>query len=577
MIRRCAALLVAIGALAAPAATASAAPPLIGQWPLDGSYEDGASQVTPDVSGGGLGLRAPNGAMHLGTPARFGTGATLATNVTPLQVTSPALAPAQMTLLAWVRQTGNPGTLRYIAGRGDDGLTCGGSTFALYTGYPGKPGLHFYVRSGPAGAATFSAPAADAAVFNGQWHLVAGTYDGTAVQLYVDGVPAGAATPAAAPLRYGLGGGSSLYVDGYAVEGCALSPNADDWPGAVDEVRLYDRALSAGELGRLAAAGPAAPDLITDASLVPPPPPPPIPAPSIPPGGAGVVPIPAPPPAKALEAAAAAKAAASVEGATKQRVSAASAAALTAAQAQAVEAMKAATDRSKVSAAKVAREISAREARRTKPDPRVQARLETMEYGIAAKIPAAPGEVVEAVATIALEKKQKTGKVAIQTIMLAPAVGIAGAGKQAEVQFPVDAKAAAAMQRNDIARAAISVQAANLGGVADMGETESLRLQMAMDRVTKSMSTLDNLLDKIRDVQSAIAKNLKGGVSGAERKDQHQLESKENALQRQASSAEDARDRANEAAAESAKARVAALDAVQAAMALLSGCRCPTI
>src|SRR4051812_35035205 len=135
VIRRRASLLLAIGALASLPAGAQAASPLIGQWSLDASHEDGASQVTADSSGNGLDLRAPNGSVHLGTPARFGTGATLATNLTPLQITSPLLAPAQVTLLAWIRQTGNPGTLRYIAGRGDDGLTCGGSTYAIYTGY----------------------------------------------------------------------------------------------------------------------------------------------------------------------------------------------------------------------------------------------------------------------------------------------------------------------------------------------------------------------------------------------------------------------------------------------------------
>ena len=41
------------------------------------------------------------------------------------------------------------------------------------------------------------------------------------------------------------------------------------------------------------------------------------------------------------------------------------------------------------------------------------------------------------------------------------------------------------------------------------GELESLRLQMAMDRVSKTMSTLSNILKKLSDTQSSITQNLK--------------------------------------------------------------------
>jgi hypothetical protein len=44
---------------------------------------------------------------------------------------------------------------------------------------------------------------------------------------------------------------------------------------------------------------------------------------------------------------------------------------------------------------------------------------------------------------------------------------------------------------------------------SEMGEMESLRLQMAMDRVSKFMSTLSNLLKAIGATGSQIAGNLK--------------------------------------------------------------------
>lgn len=50
---------------------------------------------------------------------------------------------------------------------------------------------------------------------------------------------------------------------------------------------------------------------------------------------------------------------------------------------------------------------------------------------------------------------------------------------------------------------------ASLDSMSEMGEMESLRLQMAMDRLSKMMSTLSNLLKKISDTASQIAQNLK--------------------------------------------------------------------
>ena len=48
-----------------------------------------------------------------------------------------------------------------------------------------------------------------------------------------------------------------------------------------------------------------------------------------------------------------------------------------------------------------------------------------------------------------------------------------------------------------------------LDSKSELGETESLRLQMAMDRMSKMMSTLSNLLKKISDTGQSITQNLK--------------------------------------------------------------------
>jgi hypothetical protein len=247
-----------------PAAAALAAPPLIGDWPLELSESVGPSDVTPDSSGNGLALSSPGGTMHFGTElGKFG-GYLSSANTTPLQYETARLAPAQMTLLAWIRQSGNPGTLRYIAGRGNDGPTCGGSSYALYTGYPGQAGLHFYVRqSGPEAVPVLTEAPPDSAVFDGNWHLVAGTFDGVNIRLYVDGHQVGAPQPANG-ISYGppITDGN-FYVDGYPPQ--SACSGISDFPGSIDEVRVYQRALSASELGRLAAApGPVPPVLEPD-------------------------------------------------------------------------------------------------------------------------------------------------------------------------------------------------------------------------------------------------------------------------------------------------------------------------
>jgi hypothetical protein len=48
-----------------------------------------------------------------------------------------------------------------------------------------------------------------------------------------------------------------------------------------------------------------------------------------------------------------------------------------------------------------------------------------------------------------------------------------------------------------------------LDSLSEMGEMESLRLQMAMDRMSKMMSTLSNILKKTSDSAATIVSNLK--------------------------------------------------------------------
>jgi len=48
-----------------------------------------------------------------------------------------------------------------------------------------------------------------------------------------------------------------------------------------------------------------------------------------------------------------------------------------------------------------------------------------------------------------------------------------------------------------------------LDSMSELGEIESLRLQMALDRLSKLMSTLSNILKKINETAGSITQNLK--------------------------------------------------------------------
>lgn len=49
----------------------------------------------------------------------------------------------------------------------------------------------------------------------------------------------------------------------------------------------------------------------------------------------------------------------------------------------------------------------------------------------------------------------------------------------------------------------------DLDSMSEMGEMESLRLQMSMDRMSQMMSTLSNVMKKVSDTGAAITANLK--------------------------------------------------------------------
>src|SRR5260370_8555121 len=106
-----------------------------------------------------------------------------------------ALRPANaVSVEGWVKANASPGTFRYILSKNNDSNS---GSYALYTGSNG--GLNFYVTVN--GSFVLS-PNAGTGVWNGQFHHIAGTYDGSRVRLFVDGVEVGAGTPATPAITY---------------------------------------------------------------------------------------------------------------------------------------------------------------------------------------------------------------------------------------------------------------------------------------------------------------------------------------------------------------------------------------
>ena len=102
--------------------------------------------------------------------------------------------------------------------------------------------LRFRLRTG---GKTDTLIASSGNLSTGTWHHAAAVYDGSAMRLYLDGVEVGSRS-------------KSGPLDTNGAVGAWIGGNPDGsryWDGAIDDVRIYDRALSASEIAALHADG----------------------------------------------------------------------------------------------------------------------------------------------------------------------------------------------------------------------------------------------------------------------------------------------------------------------------------
>ena len=154
---------------------------------------------------------------------------------------SPALEPAELTLAAWVKLSGHSGgedARRWIVNKNGNEWQEGHYALCVSGRNAGA-----YLNIGGGKESGFGAWSTNAPLKLARWHHLAATYDGKDLRLYVDGVPAASVavnkvrTPGTSPLAIGR------RQDGF---------ESSYFKGLIDEVRIYRKALSAGELAKAA-------------------------------------------------------------------------------------------------------------------------------------------------------------------------------------------------------------------------------------------------------------------------------------------------------------------------------------
>jgi concanavalin A-like lectin/glucanase superfamily protein len=246
-----AACLVVLGALLFGAGSALAAPVQVASW----SFDEGAGQVAGDASGhastGVLGATSgADAADPAWIPGHAGGGALnfAGTQYVAIPDTT-RLEPQHVTVDAWVRRAGSPGLFRYVLSKG--ALSCDRSAYGLYSGWSG--GMAFYVSSTTHYVISPEVPAA--IVWDGNWHHVIGSYDGSRVRLSIDGSQVGSGTPTSLDIAYGVGS-KGVFIGTYRGS-CDLG-----FLGAIDDVAIWSDVPPGATSGPVIAPVPGTPTVV---------------------------------------------------------------------------------------------------------------------------------------------------------------------------------------------------------------------------------------------------------------------------------------------------------------------------
>ncbi len=212
-----------------PADTIELARGLIGYWSFDDATGTVAKDGSPLLNNGQL--------MRFSTadwvPGHLGTGLNYTPTLSPVVLVpdKPELNPTTgLSISAWIKASDWAGNRR-IAQKGENDdqyrLTAEGGL------------LKFHLAGVTNGSLEAVLPA------TGAFHHVAGTFEGNQIRIYIDGVVAAQEDAAAGAINVTPG---NLHIGIKRVG----APQVDSFSGVLDEVAIYNRALNATEVRRLA-------------------------------------------------------------------------------------------------------------------------------------------------------------------------------------------------------------------------------------------------------------------------------------------------------------------------------------
>jgi hypothetical protein len=159
----------------------------------------------------------------------------------------------QVTVDFWMNtDPGNP-----IGQRGEQGLVASDFYVMEIENDAGRAGVDFAISTDGGNSWVISGMTNGAGlVFPvGQWHHVAATYDGTQIQIYLDGQPSGRPTPASGPISPMR---PTSFVTIGSEDGRLYCPECTAnryYKGLIDEVDIFNRALSPFEIQAIYNAG----------------------------------------------------------------------------------------------------------------------------------------------------------------------------------------------------------------------------------------------------------------------------------------------------------------------------------